>query len=140
VDLRAQPAARAVDGLIARFVPAAARILVIRHRPCVLDEHGASSRALRLAVAECWCARTIEESTDTFQSTRPAASASLNHAQQLVPRAIGREAMMPLAHRLPRPEPPGRSRHATPVQYRNTMPSPPDDDHAMDEYDAPPGH
>ena len=31
---------------------------------------------------------------------------SLNHAQQLVPRAIGREAMMPLPHRLPRPEPP----------------------------------
>jgi len=41
VDLRAQPAARAAEGVIARFVPAAARILGIRHRPCVLDEHGA---------------------------------------------------------------------------------------------------
>src|SRR3972149_2578457 len=52
---------------------------------------------------------------------------SLNHAQQLVPPAIGREAMMPLPHRLPRPRtapedhaPPPRSDTGTP------RPRPPD--------------
>ena len=30
-----------------------------------------------MAVAECWCARTFEESTDTFQSTRPAKRTAL---------------------------------------------------------------
>src|SRR5437879_1711557 len=36
VDLRAQPAARPAESVIARFVPAAARILVIQRSPYVL--------------------------------------------------------------------------------------------------------
>jgi hypothetical protein len=38
VDLRAQPAARPAESVIARFVPAAARIVVIRPSLCVLVE------------------------------------------------------------------------------------------------------
>jgi hypothetical protein len=54
-------AVRGAKGVIARFVPAAARPPVIRHRPCVLDEQGAILPGAVLGVAECWCARTIEE-------------------------------------------------------------------------------
>lgn len=43
----------------------------------------------------------------------------LNHAQQLVRRAIGREAMMPLPHRLPRSEPLRKITPSHPVGYRN---------------------
>jgi hypothetical protein len=48
---------------------------------------------------------------------------SLDHAHQLVPRAIGREAMMPLPHRLPRPEPPRKitPRHPDPIPEHDAL-------------------
>jgi hypothetical protein len=53
VDLRAQPAARPAESVIARFVPAAARILVIQPSPYVLFAPRTISRTTRLATAKC---------------------------------------------------------------------------------------
>jgi hypothetical protein len=60
---RARPASTRLSPTIT--MKTTARILVFRHR-------------------ECWCARAIEESTDTFQSTRPApVGLSLNQRNSL---------------------------------------------------------
>ena len=76
LDLRAQPAARAAEGVIAGSSRQQRGSLSFDTALVCSTSTVRSSRALRLAVAECWCARTIEESTDTFRSTRPTASAS----------------------------------------------------------------
>jgi len=124
VDLRAQPAARAAEGVIARFVPAAARILVIRHRPCVLDEHGAILPGTALGRSRM-LVRPHDRGVDRHVPIHPTGRVglSLNHAQQLVPRAIGREAMMSLPHRLPRPEPPRKitPRHPGPIPEHDAL-------------------
>src|SRR6266540_1927475 len=53
----------------------------------------------------------------------PRVGLSLDHAQQLVPRAIAREAMIPLPHRLPLPEPPRRitPRHPGPIPEHDAL-------------------
>ena len=72
----------------------------------------------------CWCALAMVESTDSDQSTIPAASAaavSLARTSSQVPSvAIRRCQVHTVCHG---PNDSGRSRHAIPHRYRYTMPS-----------------
>jgi hypothetical protein len=92
VDLRAQPAARPAERMIVRFVPAAARILVIRPSHCVLVEPCpilpnntfGSGRVLM---------RPHDRGIDRHRPIEPASSVGLglDHSQQLVPGPVGSE-------------------------------------------------
>jgi len=139
VDLRAQPAARAAEGVIARFVPAAARILVIRHRPCVLDEHGAILPGTALGRSRM-LVRPHDRGVDRHVPIHPTGRVglSLNHATACPTCHRSRSddaASTPSATARTAPED-----HATPPRSDTgtRCPRPPDDDHATDDYDPPP--
>jgi len=124
VELRAQPAARPAESVIARFVSAAARILVTRPSPSVLF----APRTI-LPNNTFGCGRVLmrphDRGIDRHRPIDPASSVGLglDHSQQHVPGPVGSETTMPLPHRLPRTEPLGKITHATPARQRKTIPS-----------------
>jgi hypothetical protein len=109
VDLRAQPAARPAESVIARFVPAAARILVIQPSPYVLFEPRTFLPNNTFGGGRVLM-RPHDRGIDRHRPIDPASSVGLglDHSQQHVPGPVGSETMMPLPHRLPRAEPLGK--------------------------------
>lgn len=76
------------------------------------------------AVAPCWCTRAMVESTEVRQSIRPSASASTCSCLKIlshVPSTENRRCrFQTVCHG---PNSGGRSRQASPVRRRNTIPS-----------------
>jgi hypothetical protein len=105
VDLRAQPAARPAESVIARFVPAAARILVIQPSHYVLFEPRTILPNNTFGDGRVLM-RPHDRGIDRHRPIDPASSVGLglDHSQQHAPGPVGSETMMPLPHLLPRAE------------------------------------
>ena len=101
----AQPAARPAESVIARFVPAAARFLVIQPSPYVLFEPRTILPNNTFGGGRVLM-RPHDRGIDRRRPIDPASSVGLglDHSQQHVPGPIGSETMMPPPHRLPRAE------------------------------------